>query len=161
VFSARWVDTDLPRPRWRFTGTYRFTPRLQAGLEWNPAADEVGFIGNYMIAPETDKTPMVNLGTSSDRIGTPKGPKAYYVTLAKGFPEAKIGAYVSLNYSEFDRGFNLPFGATYQIAPGWSTMFMNDGRKSHLLLTHSTPNWSASLMWIWFKHPGVSISWGF
>lgn len=161
MFSARYVDTKLERPRYRFTGTYRFTPRLQAGLEWNPAAEEVGFIGNYILAVEGENTPMINVGTSSDRIGTPKGPKAYYVTFAKGFPEQKLSAYMSVNYSEFDKGINFPFGASYGIAPGWTTMFMNDGRKSHLLLTRSQESYSVSLMWIWFRHPGISVSWGF
>jgi hypothetical protein len=104
---------------------------------------------------------MVNLGTSSDRIGTPAGPHAYYVTFAKSFPQARLGPYVSVNYSEFDREINFPFGLNYQIRPGLTTMFMNDGRKSHLLLTYARENWSVSAMWIWFRHPGISVSFGF
>jgi len=135
--------------------------RFQAGLEWNPVAKEAGFIGNWTLSPETERYPMVNLGTSSDRIGTPPGPHAYYLTFAKSFPSAKIGPYVSVNYSEADRRINFPFGVSYQLQPGLSTMFMNDGRKSHVLLTYSRENWSVSAMWIWFKHPGISVSFGF
>ena len=155
------MDVDLPRPRYRFTGTYRFTPRLQAGLEYNPNAHELGFIGNYILATETENSPMINFGTSSDRIGTPPGPHAYYVTFAKSIPSAKLGPYVSINYSEFDRRLNFPFGVSYSIQPGLSTMFMNDGRKSHLLLTYTKENLSVSAMLIWMKHPGVSFSFGF
>ena len=140
---------------------YRFTPRFQAGMEWNPNAREAGFIGNWILNPESEKYPMINLGTSSDRIGTPPGPHAYYVTLAKSIPRAKLGPYLSVNYSEFDHGFNFPFGASYQISPGYSTMFMNDGRKSHLLFTYSKDNWSVTPMLIWMKHPGLSFSYGF
>jgi hypothetical protein len=104
---------------------------------------------------------MVSFGTSSDRIGTPPGPHAYYVTFAKSLPNLKMGPYFSLNYSEFDHGLNVPFGVNYQITPGLTTMFMNDGRKSHLLLTYSKDNWSISPMLIWMKHPGLSVSFGF
>lgn len=149
------------RPRWRFTGTYRFTPRFQAGIEWNPAAEEAGFIGNWTLNPESEKYPMVNLGTSSDRIGTPPGPHAYYITIAKGFPEYKVGPYFSVNYSEYDQHLNFPFGVNYRFDANWNALFMNDGRKSHLLLTYARENWSVSAMWIWFKRPGISFSFGF
>jgi len=155
------VTVDVPRARYRFTGTYRFTPRLQAGFEYNPIAGEVGLIGNYIVNPESEKWPMISFGTSSDRIGTPPGPKAYFVTFAKGFPTYQTSAYVSLNYSEFERGFNFPFGITHQIDPRHSLLFMNDGRKSHLLFTHMQASWSVSAMLIWMKHPGISISFGF
>ena len=124
-------------------------------------AHEAGFIGNWTLNPESAAYPMINLGTSSDRIGTPAGPHAYYATFAKSFPEVKLGPYFSINYSEFDQRINFPFGLTYQLGPGLSTMFMNDGRKSHLLLTYSKESYSVSLMWIWFKHPGVAVSFGF
>jgi hypothetical protein len=114
-----------------------------------------------MIQSETETKPMINLGTSSDRIGTPKGPHAYYVTFAKGLPDYKLGPYFSVNYSEFDQQINFPFGVNYGIQPGLTSLFMNDGRKSHLLVTYSKEDWSTSLMWIWFKHPGISFSFGF
>lgn len=155
------MDIDLPRPRWRFTGTYRLTPRVQAGLEYNPNASEVGFIGNWIANLESDSWPMVNFGTSSDRIGTPPGPHAYYVTFAKGLPALKIGAYLSINYSEADRQINFPFGVNYNLSPGITTLFMHDGRKSHILLTYSKEGWSVSAMLIWMKHPGISYSFGF
>lgn len=140
---------------------YRFTPRLQAGVEWNPKAGEVSLIGNYIVTQETEHFPMINLGTSSDRIGTPPGPHAYYVTFAKGIPALKAAPYVSINYSEFDQRINFPFGVNIALTKQWDGMFMHDGRKSHLLLTYKADSYNVSLMWIWFKHPGVSISWGF
>lgn len=155
------MDVDLPRPRYRFTGTYRFTPRLQAGLEYNPNAGEVGFIGNYMIAHETPSRPMINLGTSSDRIGTPPGPHAYYITFAKGFENLRIAPYLSINYSEYDQQINFPFGLNLSLARQLDSMYMMDGRRSHLLLTYKADVFNVSLMWIWLKHPGLSISWGF
>jgi len=143
------------------TATYRFTPRLQAGLEYNPNAPEIGLIGNYIIATESEKSPMINFGWSSDRIGTPPGPHAYYITFAKSIPEWKLGPYISINYSEHDQRINVPFGISYSLAPHLTTLFMNDGRKSHILLTYAKENWSISAMLVWLKHPGISISFGF
>ena len=40
-FSARYIDTDLDRPRWRTTLNYRVLPSLQLGVEFNPAVQEV------------------------------------------------------------------------------------------------------------------------
>ncbi len=152
------MDVDVKRARYRLTATYRFTPKLQAGLEWNPMAREVGFIGNYTLATETETRPMVNFGTSSDRIGTPPGPHAYYFTFAKSFPKQKLAPYVSINYSEYDRRLNLPFGVSYPVAPRLTTLLMNDGKRSHLLLTYTKESWSVSAMLIWMKHPGISFS---
>lgn len=134
---------------------------MQAGIEYNPNAREVNLIGNYIFATETANRPMISFGTSSDRIGTPAGPRAYFFTFAKSLSETKFSGYVSLNYSEFDDGFNLPFGITYGFTPEVSTMFMYDGRRNHLLLTYAKDDWSVSAMWVWFKHPGISVSFGF
>lgn len=102
---------------------------------------------------------MVSVGTSSDRIGTPEGTRAYYVTLAKGY--GRVAPYLSVNYSEFEDGVNFPFGVNVGLAPTWDALFMNDGRKSHLLLTYKQPGYSVTLMSIWLKRPGISFSIGF
>lgn len=114
-----------------------------------------------MIQPESAKLPHLSLGTSSDRIGTPKGPKSYYLTAARSLDGGRFNPYASLNYSDFEDGFNIPFGLSMRIDKGLSATLMNDGRRSHALLTYSRENWSLSLMWVWFRHPGVSFSWGF
>ena len=57
------------------------------GYEYNPAAEEVNFIGNWVAHPETPNLPMVTFGTSSDRIFTPAGYQNYFVTFAKSIPE--------------------------------------------------------------------------
>ena len=104
---------------------------------------------------------MINVGTSSDRIGTPRGPHAYYVTFAKGIRELRMAPYLSINYSEFDRRINFPFGVNIALNANWDTMFMHDGRKSHALLTFKGDRFNVTLLWVWFKHPGISVSWGF
>ena len=157
----RYVHFDKPRAKHRFTVFYRFTPRFQAGVEYNAGAGEIAPIANWVLNPESDKYPMVNFNVSSDRLGTPKGPMGYGLTFAKGFPKYRIAPYVTIRYSEFEHGFNFPFGANIQLSKEWNLQPMNDGRKSHLLLTYLQPDHSISLMLIWMKHPGISYSWGF
>lgn len=155
------MNIGFDRARWRFTGSHRITPRLQIGVEYNPAAPEAGLIGNYILTPETSKWPMVSFGTSSDRIGTPPGPKAYYMTFAKAIPSLKAGPYFSINYSEYERGFNFPFGVNLALTPELDMLYMNDARKSHLLFTIKQEKFNLTFMWIHMKYPGISFSWGF
>lgn len=153
----------MQRPRWRFNAAYRVTPRLSLGLEFNPVVKEVLPTLNWIISAESEKSPMVSFGTSSDRIFTPEGNRAYYVSFAKSIPGARIAPYVSLNYSEFERGFNVPFGINWGIDHTVDLLAMCDGRKFHLLLTLKQPSSNLSLMLIDLKRPrfGVSIGWGF
>jgi len=154
------IDIDLERPRYRFTGMYQASPKLQLGLEYNPAANEVGPLLNYMIQPETDRQPMMNFGTSSDRIGTPPGPRSYYITFAKTL-DSRVVPYISLNYSEYEDGFNFPIGMNIFLDQNWVLLPMHDGRKTHLMLTYRGGSSSVSFVWVWLKHPGISFSWQF
>jgi hypothetical protein len=158
--TYRFVDLNLERPRIRVNLAYQVSNRLQVGLEWNPDASEVNPTLNYTLAFETERMPMVNFGTSSDRIGTPKGPRSYFVTFAKTF-DSRVVPYFSINYSEFEDGWNFPFGMNIFLDKHWVLLPMHDGRKSHLLLTYRGERFSASALWVWYRHPGVSVSWNF
>lgn len=142
------------------TVAYQVDPRLQLGLEYNPAVGEIGPTVNWLLSPETARSPLVSFGTSSDRIGTPRDQRAYYVTFAKRLDET-FAPYVSLNYSEYDDRLNVPFGANIFIGDRWVLLPMFDGRKSHLLLTYRERSTSVSLIWVWYRHPGIAVSWGF
>ena len=131
------------------------------GFEYNPGAREIAPLVNWVMTPETKLAPLVAFNVSSDRIGTPKGPLSYGITLAKGFPSLHVAPYITLRYSEYERGVNYPFGMNIQLAKDWSLLPMNDGRRSHLLLTRQFKHASVSLMYIWFRHPGISTSFGF
>lgn len=156
------MDTELDRPRWRFTGDYLFHPRLNAGIEFNPGASEITFRGNLRVIDETKYNPNVSLGTSSDRIGSPEGTQCYYVTFAKSLPKIPVSPYVSVNYSEWEDGWTFPFGTSIRLSKNFSTMFMNDGRKPHAMLNFdSGRGWGLSAMWVWFERAGASLSFGF
>lgn len=161
VLAYRYADVPQRRPRSRFTADYNVSSRLQIGFEYNFLVEEIGFRGSWIASEETDTLPQVHFGTSSDRIGTPEGFQQYSVTFAKSIPETKLAPYLSVTYSEFDRGLVFPFGANYQIDSKWSVIGMYDGHRSHILLNYAGERWYAQLGWIWLKHPSITIGWGF
>jgi hypothetical protein len=140
---------------------YRVSPKLQVGLESNPAAEELGPLFNWVVSEETDKAPHVSLGTSSDRIFSPKGKQAYFVTVAKSIPDTKFAPYVGLSWSEWEDRLLVPFGLNIAVAPEWDLLGMHDGRNTHGLLTYKTESVNYSLMMVKMKHFGISVGFGF
>jgi hypothetical protein len=156
--SLRYVDTDLDRPRWRSTLSYRLHQRLQLGVELNPEADEVGPLVTWFLLTEDERRPALFLGTSSDRIGSPAGTQSYYLTVAKHHPSWPVSAYVSLNYSEWDDALNLPFGVEVELGQHFSVRQMYDGQRTHLMLNYAGRNFGASLLWVWLDRIGIAFS---
>lgn len=161
MLALRYVDTELTRPRWRTTVNYRVVPTLQLGVEYNPAAAEVGPLATWFVLTETERRPALFLGTSSDRIGSPEGTQSYYLTAAKYLPPVRVSPYASLNYSEWDDGWNLPFGANVELGGGVSVQPMYDGHRTHLLGTYATDRVSVTLIWAWLERAGAAVSVGF
>lgn len=143
------------------TANYRVIPTLQLGVEVNPVVSEIGPLVTWFLLTETERRPAMFLGTSSDRIGSPEGTQAYYVTWAKYLPALHTSPYASLNYSEWDEGWNVPFGANIELGKGLSVQPMYDGNRTHLLGTYATPRFSATLIWAWLEEAGVAVSMGF
>lgn len=104
-FAVRWIpEIPVDRAKLRVTGTYAIAPGAFVGLEYNPLDDDLGLLANWRIIDEGETTPMLMIGTSSDRIGTPSG-RAYYATLSKGlgvWTGLPIAPYVGASYGEFD-----------------------------------------------------------
>lgn len=161
MFSARYVDTDVDRARWRFTANYRVVKRLLIGIEFNAVLGEVNPLATLFILTETDKVPALFLGTSSDRIGSPEGTTAYYATVSKYLEKTRTSAYASLNYSEWDDGFNVPFGVSQAIGKDFGARYMYDGAESHALLDYYRGNVGISLMYVWLEDFGVALHGGF
>jgi len=132
-------------------------------LEYNLAASEIDPTANWTLSPETDRAPLLSLGTSSDRIFTKKGEQSYYVTFAKGIVGLPLAPYVSISYSEADRGLAFPFGVNIGLTRELDLMPMYDGRRTHLLLTYKQPGHNLTLMAVDLKKPkfGISVGWGF
>ena len=143
------------------TASARVHPRLQVGAEFNPAVGEVGPIATAFLLTEQGRRPAAFIGTSSDRIGSPEGTQCAYLTVAKNFDPVPVSAYVSLNYSEWDAGWNVPFGAHVEVFPRITIQPMYDGERTHLLATYAGDRFSVSAIWAWLDTPGVAVSAGF
>ena len=161
TLSARYIDTEIERPRWRTTANLRVLPTLQVGIEFNPVVGEVGPLATWFVLTETERRPALFIGTSSDRIGSPEGTQCYYLTAAKYLPPIHTSPYVSVNYSEWDEGWNIPFGANLELGGGFSIQPMYDGERTHLLGTFTADRWSLTLIWAWLESAGVAASIGF
>jgi hypothetical protein len=130
-------------------------------VEFNAAVDEVNPLATLFVLTETDRRPALFLGTSSDRIGSPAGTTATYATLSKTRADIGASAYLSLNYSEWDAGFNVPFGAGKDLGRGLGVRYMYDGQRSHALLDGYRGPVGVSLMWVWLERFGVAVHGGF
>lgn len=151
----------MDRPQWRFTANYRLHERLQVGVEVNPKAREAGPLATLFLLTETERRPALFLGTSSDRIGSPAGEQSWFATVSKYIPWVRTSLYGSLNYSEWDGKFNLPFGAGVELGKGFSLRPMYDGDRGHLLLNYFAAQYGVSLMYVWLETMGLSLSLGF
>jgi hypothetical protein len=155
------VDTELDRPRWRSTASYRVIPSLQLGIEVNPVVQEVGPLVTWFLVTEQGPRPAAFVGTSSDRIGSPAGTQSYYLTIAKNLDPLPVSAYGSINYSEWDEGWNIPFGANIEVLPRITVQPMYDGHRTHLLGAYSSDHFSVTLIWAWLERAGIAASVGF
>lgn len=151
----------MDRARWRFTANRRVLDNVQLGVEFNAVLGEVNPLATLFLLNETARRPGFFVGTSSDRIGSPEGTQATYLTAVKSLPELDASVYVSLNYSELDAGFNLPFGAAKGLGRGFAVRWMDDGARSHALLDYDLGGPGVSLMWVWLERFGVALHGGF
>jgi hypothetical protein len=137
VFGMRWIPgIDVDRARLRTTLAYRFAPTFMAGIEYNPFANDVGPIANWIAVPEKDDWPALILGTSSDRIGTPSG-RAVYATLSKDLEEwthLPIAPYAGVSYGTFDDEAVFIGGLAIQWSQRWSTTSLWDGHNLHHII---------------------------
>lgn len=142
-------------------------PELTAGIEYNPLADDVGIVGNWLALPETEDTPALIFGTSSDRIGTPDG-RAYYGTLSKdleALTSLPIAPYVGIAYGEFEDEFTEIAGLGVRWNEDWSSTHSWDGENlHHLLETTFDERYTVGLLLVHFDHEyelGLTLSFGF
>ncbi|MEE8525056.1 MAG: hypothetical protein V3T72_14060, partial [Thermoanaerobaculia bacterium] len=78
-------------------------------------------------------------------------------TAAKRHPRWPVSAYASLNYSEWDDGFNVPFGVEFELSHSFSVRPMYDGQRTHLTFNYQRHRFGASLLWVWLERAGVAF----
>lgn len=142
-FAARYIPgIPVDRAQVRLTATYALAPGAFVGVEYNPLADDVGLLANWRIVDEGKNRPMLMVGTSSDRIGTPDG-RAYYATLAKdlsAWTDLPIAPYVGTAYGEFDSEFVAIGGLGIRWSDDVRSTHSWDGHNLHHMLDYTIKN---------------------
>jgi hypothetical protein len=160
TLGVRVIANQIDRARWRNTLTYRFHPRLTAGVEYNPLAGKVSPIANFVALTETHKRPAVILGTSSDRIGTPSG-QSYYATVSKSLQHSTglpIAPYVGLAYGTYEDRFRPIGGLNIYYKERWSSTMLFDGVRVHPLVNYTYGRHVFSFVMERGRNPGASYS---
>jgi hypothetical protein len=160
TLGARVLSNQIPRASFRTTLTYRLRPRLSIGVEYNPRADDVGLLANFVAMTETDKRPALILGTSSDRIGTPSG-RSIYATVSKNLSnelKLPIAPYAGVAYSGHDDRFLPVAGLTVNWTNSLSSLVIFDGVKVHPTINYSVGRHAFTFLLAQGKNPGVSYS---
>ena len=156
----RALSNQIDRASVRTTLTYRLLPRLTVGVEYNPRADDVGPLVNFVAVTETSRRPAVILGTSSDRIGTPRG-RSYYATISKDLSELTrlpIAPYVGLSYSGFEERLLPIAGLNINWSDRLSSLIIFDGVKVHPSVNFAYGRHVFTFLMAQSKNPGFSYS---
>ena len=164
TWSLRIIPGAVPRAQVRTTLTYRFHPRLTAGIEYNPKGEtgsaRVSPLANFLVMSETDKRPALIVGTSSDRIGTREG-QSFYATLSKNLKELTglpIAPYAGIAYSTFqDRALALG-GLNVQFTRDFSGLAMFDGVHVHPMLFYQYKRSQFLFILVKGRIPGVGYN---
>lgn len=164
TFGVRFIPGAVPRASMRTTLTYRLHPRLTAGVEVNPRADEasgkVSPLLNWLAATETEKRPALILGTSSDRIGTPKG-QSFYATLSKNLKQETglpIAPYAGVAYSTYEHRWLPLAGLNVRFTQNLSSTVIFDGVRVHPLVNYTRGRHAFSFVLAFANKPGFSYS---
>ena len=160
TFGLRLLTNQIPRAAVRTTITYRFHPRLTAGIEFNPRADEVAPIANFLLLTETKRRPALMIGTSTDRIGTPSG-QSFYMTVSKNLRQETnlpIAPYVGASFGTFDDRLRPIGGLTVFLNKRFSILATFNGVNVHPLLNFTHNRHTLSLVMVKGRDPGMSYS---
>jgi hypothetical protein len=160
TFGIRYLSDQIPRASVRTTLTYRIHPRLSIGVEYNPRADDVHPLANWVAITETESRPALILGTSSDRIGTPSG-QTFYATVSKNLQreiKLPIAPYAGVAYSTYEDRFLAIGGVNVNFREDLSAQLIFDGVKVHPSLTYTSGRHAFTFLLAQAKNPGVSYS---
>ncbi|MCW5968674.1 MAG: hypothetical protein KIT57_09180 [Blastocatellales bacterium] len=135
-----------------------------AGVEFNPRAaepgDRVNPLLNWVAMTETARRPALIIGTSSDRIGTPRG-QSFYTTISKNLKRETglpIAPYAGAAYSTHEHRWLPLAGLNVNFTRSVSSTVIFDGVRVHPLLNYTRGQHSFSFILAFANKPGVSYS---
>ncbi len=164
TYGVRFIPGVIRRASLRTTLTYRLHPRLTAGIEVNPRADDpagrVSPLFNWLVLSETKRRPALIVGTSSDRIGTPTG-QSFYATLSKdlkGGTGIPLAPYAGIAFSTFERRWLPLAGINLRLTRSLSSTISFDGVRVHPIVNFTSGRHVLSFVLAFSSQPGLSYS---
>lgn len=160
TYGVRVVSNVIDRAKWRNTLTYRFHPRLTAGVEYNPLAGKVSPLANFVALTETHRRPALILGTSSDRIGTPSG-QSFYATVSKNLRHSTglpVAPYVGVAYGTFEDRLRVIGGLNVTLNERWGSTILFDGVRVHPIVNYTRGRHQLGVIFERGRNPGASYS---
>ena len=160
TLGVRLLTHQIPRAAVRTTLTYQVHPRLQLGIEYNPRAHEVAPLMNLVIVTERERRPALMIGTSTDRIGTPKG-QAFFATVSKNLKQLTglpIAPYFGAAFGTYEHRLRPIAGLTIFLGKGFSLITTFNGVQVHPLLNFTRGRQALSLVMVKGRQPGMSYS---
>jgi hypothetical protein len=164
TLSVRGIPNVVPRAQVRTTLTYRLLPTLTAGIEVNPRAaepgDRVNPLMNWVALRETARRPALIIGTSSDRIGTPRG-QSFYATFSKNLKQETklpIAPYIGVSYGTYEHRWLPLAGLNVTLTRRLSSTVIFDGVRVHPLLNYTYGRHAFSFVLAFSNKPGFSYS---
>ena len=160
TYGVRVIANQIDRATWRNTLTYRFHPRLTAGIEYNPLAGKVSPLANFVVVTETHRRPAVIVGTSSDRIGTPYG-QSFYATVSKSLKHQTnipVSPYVGVAYGTFEDRARLIGGLNIAFSERWTSTILFDGVRVHPIMNYTFGRHQIGAIFERGRNPGASYS---
>lgn len=164
TYGLRVIPGAVPRAQIRNTLTYRFHPRLTAGIEVNPRAEKASAkanpLANLLVLTESARRPALIIGTSSDRIGTSDG-QSFYATLSKNLQELTglpFAPYAGVAYSTHEDRLLGVGGLNVYFSKNLSALVIFDGVRVHPLLNYTRDRHTFSFILANGKLPGASYS---
>jgi hypothetical protein len=158
--GIRAIANQIDRAALRTTITYKIDPAISVGVEYNPLAQKLSPLANWLVIPEEGMRPALVLGTSSDRIGTPSG-QSLFATFSKSLePELglPISPYVGAAYGSFDDRFRPIGGLHLDLPHNLSAQLLFDGVHLHQMLSYSFKQHVFSFLLVRGHNPGLSYS---
>jgi len=139
---------------------YGLHARVDVGVEYNPKAEQVSPLANVRVLNETRTRPAIILGTSSDRIGTPRG-QSFYGTVSKDLrPQAglPIAPYVGVAYGTYEDRARVIAGANISLGHGFSSLLIFDGIHFHPTVSYFRGRHGISILFVRSRDVGVSYN---
>ncbi|HEV8702775.1 MAG TPA: hypothetical protein VGV60_16005 [Candidatus Polarisedimenticolia bacterium] len=119
-------------------------------MEYNPRADEVAPLLNWLAVPETARQPALMFGASTDRLGTPSG-RAYYATLSKSLERwlrVPIAPYAGAAYGTCDDRLRAIGGVNVSVTERLYAMVTYNGEDIHSIVSLSQGRQTFSLLYL-------------